>query len=183
MTLLKLARQSIEHGLKTGYPLCVNLRDYPRELIRQQATFVTLEIDHALRGCIGMLEAVFPLVEDVAENAFSAAFKDPRFPPVQAYELDNLEIFISVLSEPEPIVFSSEEDLLTQIRPHVDGLILKRGRQHGTFLPSVWDTLPEKTEFLRRLKHKAGLPTDEWSDAIRVYRYTAEKISRSSSNV
>ncbi|WP_031434141.1 AmmeMemoRadiSam system protein A [Methylomarinum vadi] len=172
--LLQLARQSIENGFKTGHPLSVDLRDYPLELCKQRATFVTLEKNHNLRGCIGMLEAVFPLAEDVAENAFSAAFKDPRFPPVQKSEIDDLEIHISILSEPEPISFSSEEDLLAQIRPNVDGLILEEGHRRGTFLPSVWEMLPDKKQFLRHLKNKAGLPADYWSDTVKVYRYTTE---------
>ncbi len=172
--LLKVARDSIENGFKNGNPLCVNLRDFPTELIRPGATFVTLEKKHQLRGCIGMLEAVFPLVEDVAENAFSAAFKDPRFPPLQKSELDDLEIHISILGEPEPMMFSSEEDLIAQIRPNVDGLILEEGRHRGTFLPSVWETLPDKKQFLRHLKNKAGLPADYWSDSIKIFRYTAE---------
>lgn len=172
--LLKLARQSIENGFKTGHPLSVNLRDYPPELIRQRASFVTLEKNHNLRGCIGMLEAIFPLAEDVAENAFSAAFRDPRFPPVQKNEIDDLEIHISILSEPEPMTFTSEEDLLAQIRPHVDGLILEDGSRRGTFLPSVWEMLPDKRQFLRHLKNKAGLPAGYWSDTIKVSRYTTE---------
>ncbi len=172
--LLEIARQSIENGYKTGYPLGVNLRDYPVELIQPRATFVTLEKNHQLRGCIGMLEAVFPLVEDVSENAFSAAFKDPRFPPVQKNEIAILEIHISVLSEPEPITFSSEQDLLTKIRPQIDGLILQDNSHKGTFLPSVWQTLPDKQQFLRHLKNKAGLPADYWSDTLKVNRYTTE---------
>ena len=173
-TLLKLARQSIENGYKTGHPLCVNLRDYPAELIQPRATFVTLEKNHQLRGCIGMLEAVLPLVEDVAENAFSAAFKDPRFPPVQKSEITELEIHLSILSEPELMAFGSEQDLLDKIRPQIDGLILQDDGQKGTFLPSVWETLPDKKQFLRHLKNKAGLPVDYWSETLKVYRYTTE---------
>ncbi len=175
-TLLKIARQSIENGYKTGYPLSVNLRDFPAELIQPRATFVTLEKNHQLRGCIGMLEAVFPLVEDVSENAFSAAYKDPRFPPVQKSELAILEIHISVLSKPEPINFSSEQDLLTKVRSQVDGLILQDAGHKGTFLPSVWESLPDKQQFLRHLKNKAGLPADYWSDTLKVSRYTTEMV-------
>lgn len=175
--LLKLARLSIVYGLETGHPFSVDLREFPPELVKPGATFVTLEKNHQLRGCIGMLEAVLPLAEDVAENAFSAAFRDPRFPPVQQSELDQLEIHISILSDPEPMTFSSEQDLLAQIRPNVDGLILQDGYHRGTFLPSVWDSLPDKKQFLRHLKNKAGLPADYWSDTIKVQRYTAEYIS------
>jgi len=174
--LLELAKSSIQHGLQTGQPIKINVDDYPQELTERRATFVTLEISHQLRGCIGMLEAVRPLVEDIAENAFSAAFKDPRFPPLEAYELDNLDIHLSILTPAEPVSFSSEQDLLSQLQPGIDGLILEEGRRRGTFLPSVWDSLPEPKQFLRHLKQKAGLAPDYWSKTIRVYRYQAEII-------
>lgn len=142
----------------------------------KRATFVTLEIGGQLRGCIGMLEAHRPLANDVAENAFSAAFRDPRFPPLSDVEFDDLEISISVLSPPEEMSFSSEKDLLDQIRPGIDGLILEEGFRKGTFLPSVWEQLSEKEAFLEHLKQKAGLPPGYWSDTLRVFRYTAEYI-------
>ena len=150
--------------------------DYPAELTEPRATFVTLEKNHQLRGCIGMLEAVRPLAEDIAENAFSAAFRDPRFPPLEAYELNDLEIHLSILTPAEPVSFSSEQDLLAQLQPGIDGLILEEGHRRGTFLPSVWESLPEPGQFLRHLKQKAGLPSDYWSKNIRIYRYQAEII-------
>ncbi|TAN71815.1 MAG: AmmeMemoRadiSam system protein A [Methylobacter sp.] len=174
--LLDLAKNAIRQGLQTGRPIKIDLDDYPEELIEPRATFVTLEKNHQLRGCIGMLEAVRPLAEDIAENAFSAAFKDPRFPPLKADELDDLEIHLSLLTPAEPISFSSEQDLLAQLRPGTDGLILEEGRRRGTFLPSVWESLPEPEQFLRHLKQKAGLPPDHWSEDIRIYRYQAEII-------
>jgi AmmeMemoRadiSam system protein A len=121
-----------------------------------------------------MLEACRPLAEDVAENARAAAFEDPRFPPLTLPELAKLEIHISILSPSEEMVFSSESDLLRQIRPGVDGLILQEGFRRGTFLPSVWAELPEKELFLTHLKLKAGLPADYWSDTLRVFRYTTD---------
>lgn len=174
--LLDLAKSSIQHGLQTGRPLKINLEDYPEELTELRATFVTLEINHQLRGCIGMLEAVRPLTEDIAENAFSAAFKDPRFPPLEARELDKLDIHLSILTPAEPLSFSSEQDLLSKMQPGIDGLILEEGPRRGTFLPSVWESLPEPKQFLRHLKQKAGLPPDYWSKSIRIYRYQAEII-------
>jgi len=174
--LLDLAKNSIRQGLQTGRPIKIDLIDYPRELTEPRATFVTLEINHQLRGCIGMLEAVRPLAEDIAENAYAAAFKDPRFPPLEADELDNLDIHLSILTPAEPVTFSSEQDLLAQLRPGIDGLILEEGRRRGTFLPSVWEQLPEPEQFLRHLKQKAGLPADYWSKNIRIYRYQAEII-------
>lgn len=174
--LVDLAESSIQHGLQTGRPLKINLDDYPEELTERRATFVTLEINHQLRGCIGMLEAVRPLAEDIAENAFSAAFKDPRFPPLEARELDNLDIHLSILTPAESVSFSSEQDLLSKMQPDIDGMILEEGRRRGTFLPSVWKSLPEPEQFLRHLKQKAGLPPDYWSKNIRIYRYQAEII-------
>ena len=174
--LLDIARRSIENGYLKGHPLSIDIRDYPPELRVPRATFVTLEKHHQLRGCIGMLEAVLPLVEDVAENAFSAAFKDPRFPPVERNEIPELDIFISILSEPKAMTFESEADLLQQIRPGIDGLILVENGYKGTFLPSVWESLPDKVQFLRHLKNKAGLPAYYWSDSIKVYRYTTESF-------
>lgn len=174
--LLNLAKESILHGLNTGRPLTVDLAQFPPELIERCATFVTLEKQGQLRGCIGMLEAVRPLAQDICENAFSAAFRDPRFPPLDETELEVLEIHLSILSSPEPMIFTSENDLISQIRPNVDGLILEEGSYRGTFLPSVWESFPAPRQFLRRLKQKAGLPPDFWSDTVKVSRYTTEYI-------
>jgi uncharacterized protein len=154
----------------------------PPELMGKRATFVTLEIGGQLRGCIGMLEACRPLAEDVAANACAAAFDDPRFPPLTKEEFGPLDIHISVLSPPEELIFTSEEQVLEQIRPGVDGLILQEGFRKGTFLPSVWEQLPRKELFWAHLKNKAGLPSDYWSDTVRVYRYTAECFPASGEN-
>lgn len=176
-TLLKVARDSIAHGLETGRPLRLDLQNYPPELTVARATFVTLERQGQLRGCIGMLEAIRPLVEDVAENAFSAAFRDPRFPPLADDEFAELDLHISILSPAEPIGFSSEQDLIAQLKPGIDGLILQEGHRRGTFLPSVWEQLPDPRLFLRHLKQKAGLPPDYWSDTVKVSRYSSEMFS------
>ena len=154
--LLDLAKQSIQHGLNTGKPLTVNIDQFPPELCEKCATFVTLEKQGQLRGCIGMLEAIRPLALDIAENAFSAAFRDPRFPTMKKDELELIEIHLSILSRPEPVIFTSEQDLLAQVRPGIDGLILEEGSKRGTFLPSVWESLPDPRQFLRHLKQKAG---------------------------
>lgn len=174
--LLAIAKHSIEHGLHTGRPLVVNLSDYPAELAAKRATFVTLHSGGQLRGCIGMLEALRPLAQDIAENAFSAAFKDPRFPPLTPEEWPQVSIHLSLLTPAEPVAFASEADLIQQLRPHVDGLILVENSRRGTFLPSVWESLPSAREFLRHLKQKAGLPADYWSDTLKIFRYTAEYI-------
>ncbi|AMK75249.1 MULTISPECIES: AmmeMemoRadiSam system protein A [Methylomonas] len=172
--LLALARQSIAHGLQTGRPLPVVVADYPAELRQTRATFVTLERRGQLRGCIGMLEAVRPLAEDVAENAFAAAFRDRRFPPLAAEELANLDLHISVLSPAVAMKFASEADLIAQLRPGIDGIVLQEGGRRGTFLPSVWEDLADPEQFLQHLKQKAGLPAAYWSDTIQAYRYTTE---------
>jgi AmmeMemoRadiSam system protein A len=174
--LLDLARKAIGHRLETGASLKVSAETFPPELQAERACFVTLNRQSNLRGCIGHLEAVRPLVEDVADNAVSAAFRDPRFPELKPDELADLEIHISVLTPSEPITFDSEADLLQKIRPNIDGLILVEGMRRGTFLPSVWEQLPQPGEFLRHLKQKAGLPSDYWSDDIEVFRYETESF-------
>lgn len=175
-TLLSLARASIQHGLETGRPLAVNPNDYEPVLSEQGACFVTLQINHELRGCIGTLEAYRPLIEDVADNAFAAAFRDPRFPRLGMDEYDALHYHISILNKPVPMSFSSEQDLLQQIRPGIDGLVLHDSFNKGTFLPSVWESLPDPESFLSHLKMKAGLPANYWSDTLQVERYTVEDI-------
>jgi len=175
-TLLDLAQASIHHGLDEGGAVSVRPEEYPERLRIQRATFVTLNRHSQLRGCIGHLEAIQSLVEDVAENAWCAAFRDPRFPPFLPHELAGLKIHISVLTPAQRIFFANEPDLKQQIRPGVDGLILKDGSARGTFLPSVWDSLPAVDDFWSQLKRKAGLPTDHWSHSLEVYRYTTESF-------
>ncbi|MEL0587671.1 MAG: AmmeMemoRadiSam system protein A [Candidatus Thiodiazotropha sp. (ex. Lucinoma kazani)] len=177
VTLLDIAADSIRHGLKHGTPLSVVALDYPEGLRAVRACFVTLQIRGDLRGCIGHLEAQMPIVEDVAENAFSAAFRDPRFPTLSTSEFNDLEIHISVLTPAEPLQFDSEEDLIGKIRPAIDGLILVDGQHRGTFLPSVWESLPDTRSFLYHLKQKAGLPGEYWSDSLEIYRYETESFS------
>jgi len=176
-TLLALAGQSIEHGLNHGRAMSVDPRGYPASLQARRAAFVTLETQGALRGCIGHLEAIQPLVLDVSENAYAAAFRDPRFPPLARRELEDLAVEISVLTRAQPLSFTSEAELLTLIEPGRDGLILEEGAARGTFLPAVWESLPEPWDFLRHLKRKAGLSPEYWSDDIRVLRYRTESFS------
>ena len=173
-TLRAVARNAIRHGLAHGRALTVNPADYTAALQQSGASFVTLEILGALRGCIGTLEAHRALVSDVAANAFSAAFRDPRFPPLSAHEESRLDIHISVLGKPEPVPVRSEANLLGMLRPNIDGVVLSEGARRGTFLPSVWEQLPDRRDFLAQLKRKAGLPANYWSDTLRVERYTCE---------
>jgi AmmeMemoRadiSam system protein A len=174
--LHQVAHEAIQHGLETGEHLLVDTPRYPPPLREHRASFVTLQKYGELRGCIGTLEAARPLVEDVAHNAFAAAFQDPRFPPLATPELAELEIHISVLTPAVPMSFESEQDLLRQIRPGIDGLVLEEGLRRGTFLPSVWESLPEARDFLNHLKLKAGLPPDYWSPTLHVSRYTTESF-------
>jgi AmmeMemoRadiSam system protein A len=170
--LLLLAEASIRHGLEHGRPLKPQREEYDPALREPGACFVTLKREGELRGCIGSLAAYRPLAEDVAGNAYAAAFSDPRFYPLQAGELFGLEMHISILGEAEPMRFRSENDLLAQLRPGVDGLIIEEGFRRGTFLPSVWEQLPEAKAFLHHLKLKAGLPVNYWSATISISRYT-----------
>ena len=174
--LLGVARESILSGLETGKALKVKPGDYDECLQEVRASFVTLHSIDQLRGCIGTLEAHRPLVEDVAQNAYAAAFRDPRFDPLQKIEFDNLKLSISVLTPPTELDFHSEQQLISQLEPGKDGLVLQDGHHKGTFLPAVWEQLPGAEAFLQHLKMKAGLSADYWSDTIRVSRYYTESF-------
>ncbi|MEW5972669.1 MAG: AmmeMemoRadiSam system protein A, partial [Pseudomonadota bacterium] len=142
----------------------------------ERACFVTLNLEQRLRGCIGNLQPIQPLVRDVAENAFNAAFRDPRFAPLHPAELDALDIHISILGLPEIIAAGSEQELLGQLRPGRDGLIIEARGRRATFLPSVWAQLPKPADFLMQLRHKAGLPPRGWEEGMRAWRYGVEEI-------
>lgn len=175
--MLSLASNTIQRGLdgKTSRP---RLDEHSGLLAEHGACFVTLNCDDKLRGCIGTLEAFQPLALDVTDNAYSAAFRDPRFSPLTASEFSRIGIHISVLTPALPMTFKSEQDLIEQLHPEIDGLILSLGRQRGTFLPSVWESLPDPRDFLLHLKRKAGLSADFWSDDIRIERYHTISISQ-----
>lgn len=175
--LLQVARDSIGEPLRGNKRYRVDLSQFPDRLKATAASFVTLEIDGRLRGCIGSLVAHRELVADVAHNAQSAAFRDPRFPALSLSEFERVDLHISVLSTPQPMPVSSRADLLAQLRPGVDGLILAEGSHRATYLPSVWDQLPEPAQFVSELRRKAGLPADGWSSETRVQRYTTFEFS------
>lgn len=174
--LLCLARESIAHGLARGCAAPVEPAPASTALCQPGAAFVTLELHGQLRGCIGSLEPRPGrcLAVDVSENAYAAAFRDPRFAPLLQEELDPLHISISVLGPREPIACATEEELLAALTPGVDGLILEAGARRGTFLPSVWEQLPRPGDFLRHLKRKAGLADDEWPPGLQAWRYRTE---------
>lgn len=176
LALLRVARDSIRHGLDHRTPLPVDPLDYAEALRLIRATFVTLRLGTELRGCIGVLEAKRSLVEDVAENAFAAAFRDTRFSPVTRHELSALNIHISILSPPVLMEVKDEADLLCQMRPGVDGIILMEPPRRATFLPAVWEMVREPAEFLAHLKAKGGWPVNHWSDRMQVWRYTTQDV-------
>ena len=171
-----VARESIRQGLLRGVPLRIEPERYPDPLRQHCASFVTLHRNGQLRGCIGVLDPQRPLVEDVAQNAFAAAFRDPRFEPLDPLECHDLTISISLLSDHEPLNCSSEAEFLMKLRPGVDGVVLEWSGGRGTFLPAVWQTLPDTGEFIRQLKVKAGLAPEQWPSDLQAKRYTTRMI-------
>ncbi len=176
--LISIARSSIQHGLQTDKPEIINLEDHDPDLQEIRATFVTLKILESLRGCIGTLEAKYPLAKSVAEYAHAAAFRDPRFKPLSEDEFDNITLSISILTPAEPIEFDTEAQLLQQLNPSIDGLIIKSGNRSATFLPAVWESLPNAEEFLSQLKAKAQIRPDE--NLTTASRYRAVEICEES---
>lgn len=144
-------------------------------LAKPGATFVTLTQRGNLRGCIGSLEAWRPLDEDVRANAQAAAFRDPRFSPLSAAELERTRVEVSLLTPAVPMAFSDEADAIRQVRPGIDGMILECQGRRGTFLPQVWESLPEPNQFFSHLKQKAGFASDFWSSDVKLYRYEVQK--------
>jgi AmmeMemoRadiSam system protein A len=173
--LLAIARAAIAHelGRKERSP-----EDGPW-LHEPGATFVTLRQGGDLRGCIGSLEPRRPLVQDVKANAVSAAFRDPRFRPLELAELDRTRVEVSLLSPLEPIPFQDEAQALAQLEPGVHGVTFEYGYHRSTFLPQVWEELPDIHEFIAHLKQKAGLPPDFWDPEVKLARYTVSKWGES----
>ncbi len=173
--LLKLAHETIALATQGKKPPTINLNEVSEALRRDGASFVTLTEHGNLRGCIGSLEARRPLILDVRENALAAAFQDPRFPPVRANEVDDLHIEISVLSTPQRLDYDGPDDLIARLRPGVDGVVIERGWNRATFLPQVWEKLPDPHEFLQHLCLKAHLPPDAYRRGdLDVYTYQVE---------
>ncbi|MDR1790195.1 MAG: AmmeMemoRadiSam system protein A [Propionibacteriaceae bacterium] len=168
LVLTRLARSAIatQLNLPAAEP------DGEAEWLNERgAAFVTLTIDGRLRGCIGSLEAWRWLGEDVRSNAVSAAFRDPRFPPLSRDEFAQVDVEVSVLTPPQELSFTSEADALAQLRPDIDGVILEAGSHRATFLPQVWEDLPDKRVFMAHLKRKARLAADYWGDDVRLHVY------------
>ncbi len=161
-TLLHLARQALENGVR-GLPLpSLDLASLTPILRTDGAAFVTLTINGDLRGCIGALEPYQPLARDVQEHAIAAALEDYRFPPVKEKELEKISIEISRLTKPIPLEYKDADDLLEKLHPGVDGVILRDGFRRATFLPQVWEKIPDKAQFLANLCYKMGATPGLW---------------------
>jgi len=171
--LLPIARASIA----SRFGLWFEVDERQDFLFEPGASFVTLQLEGKLRGCIGSLQAKRPLLVDVKTNARAAAFQDPRFRPLAAEEFGRTRIEVSLLSALLPIDFADEDEALAALRPNEDGVVLAWGEKRGTFLPQVWETIPQPRNFLAELKRKAGLAADFWADDLKLYRYTVEKWS------
>jgi len=162
-TLLRLGRAAMERAVRGEKLAPLDEATLSPHLHEQGSSFVTLTIDGQLRGCIGGLEARQSLAEDVRQHAVAAALEDPRFPPVTQDELNGIQIEVSRLTRPHPLEYKDAEDLLSKLRPHVDGVILRDGMYHrGTFLPQVWEKIPDPAEFLNNLCYKMGLSKNLW---------------------
>jgi AmmeMemoRadiSam system protein A len=170
-TLLGIAREAIAQGARPSAG-----HAWPTPWLRDPAaSFVTLRIEGELRGCIGSVDAHRALGDDVAHNAFGAAYRDPRFAPVDEAERARLAVEVSVLSPREPFHALTEEHALNALRPGVDGIYLEFGAMRATFLPQVWENLPDPLDFLCELRRKAGLPLRFWHEGVKLSRYTVEK--------
>lgn len=176
--LLKIAKISLDESVLHKRRFKPSRDDYPDILFNKGASFVTLEKDGELRGCIGSLLPAQAVADNVAQNAYAAAMEDNRFSPVQPEESDKIKISISLLTGFEPVNYKSEEDLVSQLAKGVDGLILRDGDRQGVFLPAVWKQLSEPQEFLNNLKMKAGMSPSYWSNRIKVYRFRGVEISK-----
>jgi hypothetical protein len=177
ITLLETAAASIDNGLNHGMPLPVDAARHHRDLQSPGCSFVTLHLDGALRGCVGSPQAERPLISDVAINGFAAAFHDHRFPKLTAAERERLAISVSVLTAPQAMRFAGEDDLLAQLHPGEDGLIIRSGPHRSLFLPQVWSSLPQPRDFLGHLKVKAGLQRDDWPADLMAWRFSARSVT------
>jgi AmmeMemoRadiSam system protein B/AmmeMemoRadiSam system protein A len=176
-TLLETASASIDHGLSHGEPMFIDAARHHSDLRSPGCSFVTLYLDGALRGCVGSAQPERPLISDVAVNGFAAAFHDRRFPKLTAAERERLAVSVSVLTVPQAMRFAGEDDLLAQLHPGEDGLIIRSGPHRGLFLPQVWSGLPLPHDFLAHLKVKAGLQRDAWPADLMAWRFSARSVS------
>jgi len=160
--LLRAAREAIEYRVQGKNPPPIQRVSLTENLSEQGASFVTLTIRGQLRGCIGALEAYQPLIDDVREHAVAAAFEDPRFPPLSKDELSRIQIEVSRLTRPVPLEYTDADDLISKLRPNIDGVIIKDGLRRATFLPQVWEKLPDPSDFMDNLCYKMGAGHRHW---------------------
>jgi len=173
--LLPIARSAISGALGR----VISAEEDAPWLHEKGACFVTLTQNQELRGCIGTLEAHRPLLADVKANALAAALRDPRFAPLAAEELEITNIEISLLSTMQPLQFTSEREAISQLQPGIHGVVFEYGHYRSTFLPQVWEQLPNVHKFMANLKYKAGLPPDFWAEEVRLSYYTVTKWKES----
>ncbi len=174
--ILDIVRKSLQEAVANGKIYNPSRQDYANVMFDKGASFVTLKEQGELRGCIGSLIASRAIAQDIAANAYAAAMEDTRFSPVTVKELPKVSFSVSLLTDYEKLSFKNEDDVLSQIIPNVDGLVIRDGDRQGVFLPSVWEQIPDKKEFLNNLKIKAGLSPAYWSDKIKIYRFRVVEI-------
>ncbi|MGD9638119.1 MAG: AmmeMemoRadiSam system protein A [Alphaproteobacteria bacterium] len=169
--IIDLARKSIDYSLEKGGAFRADLKNMPPELQEKGSCFVTLEQDNNLRGCIGSIIAYRPLAEDIVDNAYAAAFRDTRFSKITKNEFQNTELSVSLLTPFQEMTFSDEDDLLEQLRPGIDGVIIEDMGRRAVFLPVVWEYFDKKEDFMMHLKVKAGLSAKHFSNSFRASRF------------
>lgn len=175
--LLRVAREAIECRVQGKKLPPVQTASLTSSLREQGASFVTLTIHDQLRGCIGALEAYQPLINDVREHAVAAAFDDPRFPPLREDELSRIQIEVSRLTRPVPLEYKDADDLISKLRPHVDGVVINDGLRRATFLPQVWEKLPDPSDFMDNLCYKMGAGHRHWRNKhLDVFTYQVEEF-------
>jgi AmmeMemoRadiSam system protein A len=175
--LLTLARKSIENYISDSSLPSLDKNSLSPILLEQGASFVTLSYKGYLRGCVGALEPYQSLAEDVREHAIAAAFEDYRFPPVQRSEIKDIHIEISYLTRPVSLKYENPTELLKLLRPNIDGVVLRDGMRRATFLPQVWEKIPDPEEFLEELCMKMGAQPDLWRrKKLEVYTYQVEEF-------
>jgi AmmeMemoRadiSam system protein A len=178
VNISKIAHKSIEDEF--NYQNSIDIEKLTKEnpLLKENgASFITLIKNGKLRGCIGSLEAKRPLIEDIIANAKNAAFRDPRFSKLTHKELDIIEIEVSILTKPKLLEYTDIKELKTQIRPNIDGVIVKLNSNQATFLPQVWEELPEFEDFFGHLLNKANLPMDSFINHPEIYIYQIQKFN------
>jgi len=175
--LLRLAREAMERGVKGEELPCLDPSLLPPSLCEEGSSFITLTVHGQLRGCIGSLNPYQSLAEDVREHAVAAALNDPRFPAVREDELNAIQVEVSRLTRPIPLEYTDANDLLSRLHPYVDGVILRDAFRRATFLPQVWEKIPDPAEFLNNLCYKMGVKHDLWrSKQFEVLTYQVQEF-------